>query len=242
MTPQMSVKPILLMLAMAVAVAVMVSGCASGGTNTEGSSSGIRPSTAKALVTAATSLPLQAHAVSLEGDPQPTFEDVTSRALTDHQARELAEKCKDSLALVQDQTCREKVLSLLVSSGPCEPGTTDRGLCGVFSSVLDRELLFRIIDQRPGEPLCANGPGGLCFQTSVQRAEIPPQFLNQLPPLITATPSDSTSPSETDTTITTENSSSTGTSSESPSKSSSDESPSEGRLLTPQPVTPTPSP
>lgn len=203
-------------------VAVIISACHSG----KGKSPNETP-----LATVAMKLPLQAEAVVVGGDAQPDIVDLTSLSITEEQARKLADKCPRPLDIVQDKTCRELML-IILHGGPC-----DHGLCGVFSAVPGKTLVIRIIDERPGELLCAAGPGGLCFQTSVNQAAIPPEILARLP-ASTAVSTGMVSPS-TPSSPETNGSSSPPTSGSTP-VSSSDESPSVS--LSPSATTPSSTP
>jgi hypothetical protein len=206
MTPPHVTPRLVIMLASAVMLAVVVSGCNSGSKASD-----------LPLVTAATSLPLQANAQAVGGDPQSDFTDVASASITDQQAKDFAELCGGPLDLEQDPTCQHRVVEMGVL--PCK----SHMLCVVVSHQGDL-VLVRIVDQRQSKPLCGSGPGGLCLQTSVERSALRPDVLDQLPGLGTATPTDTTSPSGGAGSTDTESSSLPPTSPESPTVSPTDSS------------------
>lgn len=129
------------------------------------------------LPTRTMNLPLQHSAPPVGGDVQTPVRDIVRRELTDQDAQEIANACRDASEVTPTGRCAEVMRRLIVSFpvGFSATETPDanmsnrcqRELCLAISEYRrqnnTRESVVEIVDRRPGRPLCATGPDGLCF-------------------------------------------------------------------------------
>ena len=137
-------------------------------------------------------LPLQANAQPVGADVNAPPEDMARRMLTEDQAKVIAQSCQNASEVVAGSECAEALartagapecgdedLCMTIAKFALAPGeapvtnspagTSTTALSGPPapttaspSMVLYRSLIW-IRDERPGSPLCSDGPGGLCF-------------------------------------------------------------------------------
>lgn len=124
------------------------------------------------LPTRPTHLPLQPNAPAVGGDVDAPIRDVVRLALTEQQAEQIATGCKKTAEIVVGDNCEQVVrLGLKANSNltACE-------LCVSVTEFSVRNqvprTLLEIVDQRPGRPLCGDGPDGLCLVLPVDAAAV----------------------------------------------------------------------
>lgn len=175
---------VLSLVMMVVTVAATVScGGAAGSSSSE--------SLASVLPAEATSLPLQPNAPAVGGDVQAPLHDVAKLGITEAQAKGMAADCRNASEIVADSECTTTMQDQTENAPPCAPkdlcitaarvgvsmGTAGAAPAGAGGASRTREMLhgavaahqqrvryvIAITDERPGRPLCADAPGGLCF-------------------------------------------------------------------------------
>jgi hypothetical protein len=146
--------------AAAIALVALVTACGSG------SSTG--PS-GRGLTT--TRLPLQPTAPVVSGDPQPDVVDFVRAGLTESQTKKIVKECSASAGDIANLGSCPVVLRILESPSSCTSTTLCLDLVRVSGT---NAWLVRIRDLRPDRPLCATGPGGLCWQLAVAPKALAP--------------------------------------------------------------------
>jgi hypothetical protein len=122
--------------------------------------------------TGTASLALQSKAPVWGGDTQPAATDVVRVGITQQQAKEIAQACRDAPAELPSSgtgTCEDKIQKVIrLVHPPCA-----RKLCLVVARTTPGQMaqpdgFVKIVDEQPGTPLCRSGPEHQCFRLGVQ--------------------------------------------------------------------------
>jgi hypothetical protein len=134
------------------------------------------------LPTEPTQLPLQSNAPAIGADVPAPPRDLVRRQLTENQARAISRSCQDASEIVPGSECAQS-LAATESAPPCgekdlclriaQAGETTTGRTGASGYLMTPYTFAGIRDQRPGSPLCPDGPDGLCWVLPVDPAAVP---------------------------------------------------------------------
>lgn len=122
--------------------------------------------------TGTASLALQSKAPVWGGDTQPAVTDVVRAGITQQQAEEIAQACRDApseLPSSGTSTCDEEIQKVIRRAHlPCA-----RRLCLVVARTAPGQMaqpdgFVKIVDEQPGTPLCHSGPEHQCFRLGAQ--------------------------------------------------------------------------